>query len=247
MRQVACLTLVGALLAIAVPARAGDVKVSFSNGLVTILATDASPREILAEWARIGQVRVTNLDRLAGVPVTLQLTNVSETQALETVLRGTAGYVAAPRREAVTTLSRYDRVLLMPGVAPALPVPGATARPSMNAGAGRNSLGRSPFGRSAGDEAGSGGPAPGFAPTWLGRDTGRFGPSRPAMTGQGMQTFVAANPGDAQEQPAGGFTPSVPGMPTGQPGQTPVRAARPGEVTAKPVVKTPAGPIKIPD
>ena len=243
----ACLTLVGALLAIAVPARAGDVKVSFSNGLVTILATDATPREILAEWARLGQVRVTNLDRLAGAPVTLQLTNVSETQALETILRGTAGYVAAPRREAVTTLSRYDRVLLMPGVAPALPVPGTAARPSMNAGAGGNSLGRSPFGRSAGDGAGSGGPAPGFAPTWLGRDAGRFGPNRPTMPGQGMQTFVPAEPGNAQEQPAGGVTSSVPGMPTGQPGQTPVGAARPGEVTAKPAAQTPAGPIKIRD
>jgi hypothetical protein len=246
-RQVARLTLAGLLLALAVPAQAGDVKVSFSNGLVTILATDASPREILAEWARLGQVRVTNLDRLTGGPVTLQLSNVSETQALETVLRGTAGYVAAPRREAVTTLSRYDRILLMPGAAPALPVPGVTARPSINTGSGGNSLGRSPFGWSAGGEAGSGGPAPGFAPTGVGRVTGRFEPSRPAMPGQGMQTIVTAEPGDAPEQPAQGFTSSVPGMPAGQPGQAPVGAARPGEVTAKPVGQTPAGPIKIPD
>ena len=99
--------LVGALLAAAGPAWGGEVKLSFSHGLVTLIATDASPREILSEWARLGQVRVTNLDRLAGAPVTLQMTDVPELRALETILRGTAGYVAAPRREVVATVSGY--------------------------------------------------------------------------------------------------------------------------------------------
>jgi hypothetical protein len=124
-------------MAVALPATAGDVKVSFSNGLVTIVATNASPRQILAEWARQGQVVITNLERLAGGPITVQMTNVPEAQALETLLRGTAGYVAAPRAEGVLAASNYDRIMLMPGVAPTLPAAGASSGAAMNMGGGR--------------------------------------------------------------------------------------------------------------
>ncbi len=110
MKRLARLTLAVALVAVAVPALAGDVKVSFSNGLVTIVATDATPRQILAEWARQGRVLITNLDRLAGGPITMQMTDVPEAQALETLLRGTAGYVAAPRVEGMVAASSYDRI-----------------------------------------------------------------------------------------------------------------------------------------
>jgi hypothetical protein len=123
------LTLAGLVLVASVPAWAGEVKVSFSNGLVTVVATDASPRQILTEWAKLGQVRITNLERLGGGPVTLQLKDVPEAQALETLLRGTAGFVAAPRPAAASTggASRYDRILLMPGVAPAVPAAAASS------------------------------------------------------------------------------------------------------------------------
>jgi hypothetical protein len=131
------LTLAVALVAAAVPALAGEVKVSFSNGLVTIVAIDATPRQILAEWARQGQVQITNLDRLAGGPVTVQMTAVPEVQALETLLRGTAGYVAAPRVESVVAASSYDRIMLMPGAAPVTPVAGASSGSAVNMGGGR--------------------------------------------------------------------------------------------------------------
>ena len=137
MRRLLLLVLAVALAAVAVPAWAGEVKVSFSNGLVTIFATEASPRQILAEWARVGQVRITNLDRLSGSPVTLQMTNVPEAQALETLLRGTAGYVAAPRAEGVVAASSYDRIMLMPGVAPTLPLAGSSSGSAMNMGGSR--------------------------------------------------------------------------------------------------------------
>jgi hypothetical protein len=262
--RLARLALVGALLAAAGPARAGEVKVSFSNGLVTIIATDASPREILGEWARLGQVRVMNLDRLAGGPVTLQLANVSETQALETVLRGTAGYVAAPRRESVATISRYDRILLMPGLAPAMPAAGAPSRSPATSGAGRGRPGQSPYGMPADNETG---PMSGPTQAWTNRGAGRPGPNRPAMSGQGMQSFVAAEPylnGAAQEQPAAGST-AWSGRAVGQPAPAATGSAtRPGELPApaagpyglpnpgtrpvvKPPAKAPAGPIKVPD
>jgi len=136
-KRLARLTVAVALVAVAGPALAGEVKVSFSSGRVTIVAIDASPRQILAEWARQGQVRITNLDRLSGGPINLQMTNVPEAQALETLLRGTAGYVAAPRVEGVVAASSYDRIMLMPGVAPPLPAARASSQPAMNTGGGR--------------------------------------------------------------------------------------------------------------
>ena len=144
MKRLARLTLTVVLAAASVPCWAGEVKLSFSNGLVTIIATDATPRQILAEWARQGQVRVTNLDRLAGGPVTIQMTAVPEARALETLLRGTAGYVAAPRVEAVVAASGYDRIMLMLGVAPDVPAAGSSSGSARTSGGGRGRSSNAP-------------------------------------------------------------------------------------------------------
>jgi hypothetical protein len=211
--------LVGVWLASAVPVWAGEVKLSFSNGLVSVVATDASPREILGEWARLGQVRVTNLDRLAGVPVTLQLTDVPEGKALETILRGTAGYIAAPRGESNSTVSRYDRILLMPGVAP--PLPAAAPSPQPNAGIGRGRPGQPPFGAPGAGGTGSPGDLPGFGPSW-GTSITRPGPNGPMMPQSGPRSFVVAQPvesGDAEQAAPPPTSSQVPGMPAGRAGQ----------------------------
>ena len=49
----------------------------------------------------------------------MQLTDVPEEQALDLLLRNVSGYVAAPRAAVVSTLSRYDRILVMPTAAAA--------------------------------------------------------------------------------------------------------------------------------
>src|SRR3954463_11408716 len=91
-------TIVAAAALFASPARA-DVRVSIANGRVTIVATDATPRQILEEWARVGRARVVNAERLTGPATSIDLENVPEAQALDTVLRSAGGYVAAPRSE----------------------------------------------------------------------------------------------------------------------------------------------------
>lgn len=210
MKPLAGWAVIGALVAAAAPARAGDVKMSFENGLVTVVATSASPREILGEWARLGQVRVTNLERLSGAPVTLQITDLPEARALEIILRGTAGYVAAPRRVTAATESQYDRILLLPGVAP--PV-SALSHAAPNAAMGRG---------------GFGGPgAGGFGASVFGRRG-----SMPA--GQATESFVMPEPVAGEEE---GGQPAMPAtvVPGGQAGAaqnapaSPLGAARPGE------------------
>ena len=54
-------------------------------------------RTILAEWGKIGGTKVVGAERITGAPLTVKLINVTEAQALETILRSVAGYMAAPR------------------------------------------------------------------------------------------------------------------------------------------------------
>jgi len=95
-----------------------QVSLTMQDGRVSLTAKEATLRQILAEWARVGQTKIVNGDRVPGGPVTLQLTNVSEEQALDTLLRSLTGYVAAPRQMVARNLSQFDRIVIMPTVAP---------------------------------------------------------------------------------------------------------------------------------
>src|SRR5262249_7675573 len=91
-----------------------EVSVTIHDRLVTIVAKDATARQILTHWARVGQARVVNAERVAGGPITMELPNGREGQALDLLLRTAAGYMAAPRPEFAANLSRFDRVIVMP-------------------------------------------------------------------------------------------------------------------------------------
>ena len=127
--RVPVLTVAALLLLSGLPASAQQsVTLQFNAGLVTLRAQNAPIRAILAEWARLGGSTIVNGDTLAGPPVTLELTGVSEQQALDIVLREAAGYMLAPRRAASTGASAYDRILILPtSVAPRTPPPVVTA------------------------------------------------------------------------------------------------------------------------
>lgn len=103
-----------------------SVELSFDNGRVTLVAQNAPVRTILAEWARLGGATIVNGDRIAGPPLTLQLTAVPERQALDVLLRSVAGYMLAPRRAGSDAASTFDRILILPtSVAPRTPPPAA--------------------------------------------------------------------------------------------------------------------------
>ena len=112
---------------VATPVRAQQsVSIAFDNGRVTVVARNAPVRVILAEWARLGGATVVNGDRVAGPPVTLELTAVPERQALDIILRNVAGYMLAPRRAGSEAVSAFDRIQILPtSVAPNVPTPSA--------------------------------------------------------------------------------------------------------------------------
>jgi hypothetical protein len=109
--------LTGALLAPLVTAQA-EVHLSIRDGHVDLDAHDATVRQILTEWAKVGQTRVVNAEGVTGGPVTLQLSNVPEAQALEILLRSVSGYVTAPRPVEISTASQFDRIIVMPTSTP---------------------------------------------------------------------------------------------------------------------------------
>ena len=122
MRVPAAFVLAAAMISWAAPARA-EVQLRIENGLVSLKATNATVREILAEWGRVGSTKIVNGERMPGGPVTLELTGVTEEEALEIILRSAAGYVTAPRAVAQVNASRYDRILVMPTSSPTRPAP----------------------------------------------------------------------------------------------------------------------------
>jgi hypothetical protein len=108
-----------------------DVHLTMQNGRVSIVAKDATVRQILTEWARVGQTKIVNVERVPGGPVSIELNNVPESQALEVLLRAMSGYIAAPRAVDVANLSRFDRIIVMPTLAGArAPVTSAPQPPT---------------------------------------------------------------------------------------------------------------------
>src|SRR4051812_46858630 len=95
------------------PAEAGDLRLTMQNGRVTLIADNVPLRQILQEWARVGQATILNADKLTGPALTLQIVDAPERDVLDIVLRSAAGYIAAPRPMIVAGASVYDRVTIM--------------------------------------------------------------------------------------------------------------------------------------
>jgi hypothetical protein len=98
-----------------------DVHLTMQGGRVSLVAKDATIRQILTEWARVGHTQIVNVEKVPGGPVTLELTNVPEAQALDVVMRSLSGYITAPRPVEAANLSQFDRIIVMPTLASARP------------------------------------------------------------------------------------------------------------------------------
>ncbi|MSO56638.1 MAG: hypothetical protein EXQ55_06920 [Acidobacteria bacterium] len=95
------------------PCRAAGLQLSIQDGRVSIDAQDVTIRQILAEWSRVGQTRIVNVERLGGGPISIKFDQVPERQALNIILRNVPGYIAAPRLSVVANTSTYETILIM--------------------------------------------------------------------------------------------------------------------------------------
>lgn len=116
---------------IAAPVWAQQLSLDIRDGLVTMQATNVPVRQVLAEWARVGGTRVVGAERIQGATLTLSLEGVPEAKALDIVLRGAAGYMAAARAVPGSGKSSYDRIVVLATSTP----PAGGGAPAASAGA----------------------------------------------------------------------------------------------------------------
>jgi hypothetical protein len=117
MHKLALGALVFALSLVGVRPAGADVRLTIHDGLVSLAAKDATLRQILAEWARIGQTRIIDIDRIAGAPLSIEFSNVPEKQAIDMLLRTLNGYLLVPRPVPDVNASQYDRIVVLPTTA----------------------------------------------------------------------------------------------------------------------------------
>ncbi len=247
------LTAAAAAFLLAASVAQAEVQVTIAHGRVTIVAREVTVRQILAEWARVGQTRMVNTDRVSGGPVTLELRNVTEQQALDVLLRGVSGYLVAPRQMAVANASMFDRVIVMPTSVAPPSAPIARPQPPVFQQPGQSQFGQpgmqpGPDDQDEGVPPQPGQPARGPVfntfpqPQVINPQQGGAAPAQgslqlPLPQAGGATSAQAPYPG-APTTPTQGV--SVPGMivaPPAQPGQ-------PGQPTAPgtPVRRPPGGP-----
>ena len=97
---------------------AQQVQLTIKDGRVTLKAENASVRQILDEWTRVGQTKIVNADKVTGPPLTITLIDVPERDALDTVMRQAAGYAVVERTADVPNASVFDRILVMARTTP---------------------------------------------------------------------------------------------------------------------------------
>jgi len=83
------------------------------NGLVSLVAQNVTVREILAEWTRQGGTQVQGADKMTGAPITVQFDGQPESVVLESLFRGTAGYILYPRVDGSSGASIWQSVSIL--------------------------------------------------------------------------------------------------------------------------------------
>ena len=214
-----CLSFAVAFTGAAVVATAGELTVKVADGRATVIAKDVPVRQILAEWARVGNTKIVNAEKLVGAPVTLELIDVPEKEALDILLRSAAGYMAAPRPVALAGASQFDRVLIL-----------ATSRPP----AASVSSPPQPFNRPVIQQM-----PPQPPPDDDDGEPGDQGPMPPGAFPPGAMPPGAMPPGAMPPgAQAPGFPPAPPGAqpapPGAQPMNQPMVAPRPGMLPQQP-------------
>jgi hypothetical protein len=90
------------------------LELTFQDGTVTLMASNVTIREILAEWTRKGGTRILNGERLQGPPVTLVFENAPERMVMDSLLRSAAGYVLGPRLAGGAGVSQFGVISILP-------------------------------------------------------------------------------------------------------------------------------------
>ena len=129
MRKILLFLVIPAILAAPAAAAAGELTLTIRNGLVTINADDVPLSTIMAEWARVGQTKIVNGEKMM-TRVSLNLVDVPERRALDVLLRSASGFMASERRLASAGASVFDSIMILPTSTPPAYSPIASPPPT---------------------------------------------------------------------------------------------------------------------
>ena len=80
---------------------------------MTVVADSVALRTIIQEWARVGGVRLVNPQHVSPAPVSIDLRNLPEGEALEVLLRALPGYLLQQRSIASSGSSVFEKLAVM--------------------------------------------------------------------------------------------------------------------------------------
>ena len=125
-RVAAAASLIVWLSVMSLAAATGTVRLTISDGRVSLVSKGATVQQILAEWTRVGGTRIDNANAIPGGPLDLQLSDVSEEQALQVLLRDANVVVVGGARPGAQA-SRIARIFVAPQGRPLPQLPPAPA------------------------------------------------------------------------------------------------------------------------
>jgi hypothetical protein len=240
MRKLICLVGVLATVGFASVAAAGELSVKIANGRATVIAKDVPIRQILAEWGRVGETKMVHIEKMAGGPVTLELIDVPEKEALDILLRTAAGYMAAPRPANQVGASQFDRVIVLATSRP--PASNASMPPPAFGRPGVQQIMQPPPDDDDGEPGDQGVPPPVMGPNGpvqvfpgptVGPNGQILGPNGVITGPNGQPMNIPMGPNGAQPattSPRPGLIPQPQGQPQSFPPNPYTPAGRPGQV-----------------
>ncbi len=91
-----------------------DLRLQFHGGLVDLSAHAVTVAEILNRWSQMGGTTVVNGDQIQSGPMSLDLVDVPEREALSVILRGVPGYLLAEGADPNPARSVIGRIVVLP-------------------------------------------------------------------------------------------------------------------------------------
>jgi glycosyltransferase involved in cell wall biosynthesis len=90
------------------------LRLTFRDGHISVVAHGVTVQQVLKEWERVGHTQVVHAEAAAAALIDIDLQDVTEEEALDVLLRSSAGFLAIAAQAPGETTSHFERILIVP-------------------------------------------------------------------------------------------------------------------------------------